>query len=480
MTDPLIPADHPSNMPLPLGGPPAVADLPGAPIDEVRRRPLIDAAGRSLLRTLLEHPHAPRYNHTCGDRLTAPGLAEVRALDAETFAGPAPSISGADPPWMPAFIAHCQNVVPIYRTGGQRSSRLNGVPTVDRSALVFTPWAFVPDDHPLHDLVVFTTTGTTDGRAAYVVSTPQTAAAYGVMLRAALRVHGVVLEGGPGRTAVAQVCWQRRTFTYAAISSYFDQAALLKINLNPDDWRDPDDRVAFLDSVEAQVITGDPVAFTRLAELPLAIEPVALVSTAMTLLDGLRDRLVDRFGCPVIDVYGMNEAGPIAAALSDGSGHVMLQPRLHVEILDGAGRRCPDGERGEITLTGGFNPALPLLRYRTGDFASREVRGGSVVLVGLSGRAPVAFASLDGRAVNTIDITVAMRRQSLARYTVHQRADRSLEIGLDGGRLAGGFAGETEVDVRVLLAELFGPVPVTVRALDGEPEAVTYSSDRNE
>ncbi len=477
MTDPLIPVDHPSSVPSPLGGPPAVTDLPGAPIDEARRRPLIDAAGRSLLRSLLEHEHAPRYNHTCGDRLTAAGLATVRALDAQTVAGASPVPFGTDPPWVAEFLARCRATVPVHRSGGRVPARLDEQPTVDRSALVAAPWAFVPDDHPLDDLVVFTTTGTTDGRAAYVVSTPETTAAYGVMLRAALRVHGRTIEGGPGRTAVAQVCWQRRTFTYAAISSYFDQAALLKLNLNADDWRDPADRVAFLDSIAPQVITGDPVAFARLAELPVAVRPVALVSTAMTLLDGLRDRLTERFGCPVIDVYGMNEAGPIAAALPDGSGHVVVQPRLHVEILDGAGRPCADGERGEITLTGGFNSALPLLRYRTGDHAAREVRGGSVVLVGLSGRAPVPLESVDGRAVNTIDVTVAMRRQSLARYAVHQRTDRSLEVGLDGGRLAGGFAGETEVDVRTLLGELFGGVPVTIRALDGEPEAVTYTSD---
>jgi len=34
----------------------------------------------------------------------------------------------------------------------------------------------------------------------------------------------------------------------------------------------------------------------------------------MTLLPGLRQRLERRFGCPVLDIYSMNEAGPVAVA----------------------------------------------------------------------------------------------------------------------------------------------------------------------
>ena len=51
-------------------------------LSEEQRRPLIDADGRRLLTALLEHEHAPRYNHTCGDRLTPAALREVRDLDA--------------------------------------------------------------------------------------------------------------------------------------------------------------------------------------------------------------------------------------------------------------------------------------------------------------------------------------------------------------------------------------------------------------
>ena len=449
---------------------------PDTALTEAQRRPLIDADGRRLLQSLLEHDHAPRYNHTCGDRLTAAGLAEVRDLDARTRA--ATGFRPNEPPaWVTPFVARVMGTVPAYRRLGPAPARLEDVPTTGRAELIADPYSFVPDDHPLDDLVVFTTTGTTDGRLAYIPSTPVATAAYAVMLRAALRLHGLTLDGGPGRAAVAQICWQRSTYTYASVSTFLDQAALVKLNLNPTEWRRPDDEVAFLDAIDPEVLTGDPVAFARLADLPVAIRPKALLSTAMALLPGLRDTLQERFGCPAIDVYGMNEAGPVAAALADGSGHALLQPELYVEILDADGRPCAPGERGEITLTGGFNSAFPLLRYRTGDHAALEARGSLPVLVGLEGRAPVPLQSADGRAVNTIDVTVALRRLPLARFTVHQRADRGLEVGLDPGGAAGAVLDPALVAaVESALTELFGAVPVAVAPLAGAPERVTYSS----
>jgi phenylacetate-CoA ligase len=357
-----------------------MTDRLGAPLTERERRPLIDSDGRRLLDRLLEHPRGPRYNHTCGDRLTQGGLSAVRALEMATLT--ASTVPGRLPPWLAPFAAHCARTVPVYRRSGPPSGRLADLPTVARHDLAREPWAFVPDDHPLDEMVVYTSTGTSDGRGVEVASTPAAASGYLVMLRAALGPYGLTLEGGPGRTAVALVCWQQRTYTYVSVSSYLDQAGIVKLNLKPADWADSSDVAAFLDDIRPEVFTGDPVAFSHLAELPLRHHPKALLSTAMALTRALRDRLQARFGCPVIDVYGMNEAGPVAAMAPDGSGHVVLQPQLHVEILDRAGQPCGPSERGEITLTGGFNSALPLLRYRTGDFARLQHRGGRQLLVG--------------------------------------------------------------------------------------------------
>lgn len=464
-----------SPLAVPVPGPDArfPEDFPGPVLTESERRPLLDARGRALLHELLEHPDAPRYNHTCGDRLTAAGLAAARAFDHEV-ATAVPWAPGRPPPWVAGFVERCVRSVPIYRRDGRVPARLDDLPTVGRDDLVREYWSFVPDDHPLDEMVVYTTTGTTDGRVAYIPSTPVAATGYVSMLRAALATRGLTLDGGSGRTAVALVCWQRSTYTYVSTSTLLDQAAVVKLNLNPDEWPSPDSVVRFLDHLDPEVLTGDPVAFARLAELPVSVRPTALLSSALALLPGLRDALEARFGCPVIDVYGMNEAGPIAAATPDGTAHVLLQPRLYVEILDPAGRPVAPGERGEITLTGGFNPALPLLRYRTGDHAAltADGAGGWPRLVGLEGRAPVPLARADGGAVNTIDVSVALRPFPLARYRLHQRRDRSVVLSVDPD--TPGAADEELLDA---LAPVFGAVPTEVDRRDLEGGGVTYTSD---
>jgi len=138
-------------------------------------------------------------------------------------------------------------------------------------------------------------------------------------------------------------------------------------------------------------------------KLPLKTRPRALISTAMMLSPGLRQQLESHFGCPVLDVYSMNEAGPVAV-LHDGI-HVLLQHRLYVEILDPDGNPCPPGVRGEVTLTSGLNFFLLLLRYRTNDYAALEWRDGGSVLVALQGRPPTIYRGANGQLINTLDVT---------------------------------------------------------------------------
>src|SRR6185436_6502389 len=130
-------------------------------------------------------------------------------------------------------------------------------------------------------------------------------------------------------------------------------------------------------------------------------------------------RLEETFECPVLDLYSMNEAGPIAVFDPSAGGHVLLQHRLFVEILDPDGRRLPAGQHGEITLTGGFNFCLPLLRYRTGDYAALDFSAAEPVLRDFVGRPPVRYRCADGSWLNNIEVTHAFRSLSLAQWSVH-------------------------------------------------------------
>jgi phenylacetate-CoA ligase len=414
-------------------------------LTETERYPWLTPEARSLLAWLHEAEHAPRYNHHCGDRLSAEGLARVRAFEQQLLTTPPGWPASAQPAWLAGFTEHCLATVPAYRPYGSPPADFADVPACTRADLSRAPWAFVPDDVPLDDLIVYNTSGTT-GHPLDILSHPETASKYLPLLRAALAMRGLTLSGGP-RVAMVLVCFQRRTYTYASVSAYLGGAGFAKVNLNLDDWRSPDDRARYLDACRPEVYTGDPLAFAELARLPLRHRPTALISTAMTLLPGLRAELEAHFGCPVIDLYAMNEAGPIAA--DTPTGYALLQPRLYVEVLNPAGRPCGPGERGEVTLTGGFNLFLPLLRYRTGDFARLAFVGGQPRLLELEGRPPVVFTGTAGQPINNIDVSGLLKRFALPQYQLHQSA---------GGALTLTLSAPADVDdLRAALLSLFGP-----------------------
>jgi phenylacetate-CoA ligase len=283
-----------------------------------------------------------------------------------------------------------------------------------------------------------------------LASHPVVAASYLAFHKRALRRFGIELRAGRGEVGVVLVGFQRKCFTYVSVTPTMNECGLAKINLHPADWRDPEDRVKYLDALAPELYTGDPIGFAELGQLPLQTKPRAMLSTSMTLLPAVKRRLEERFGGPVLDLYSMNEAGPVAVADAAAGGHVLLQPRLYVEILDREGQPVPAGARGEVTLTGGFNFCLPLLRYRTGDYASLQFTGREPVLVGLEGRPPVRFRTTGGEWLNNIEVTHLLERFAIPQFTLHQEADASLVLRWSGG------GAEMQL-IRQAVLELFGP-----------------------
>ncbi len=457
---------------------------------DTARFPLLTSHGRTMLQRLREHPHAPRYTAQSGHRLTAEYLQRVRDYEAELNVATIGWEPGAYPAWLDDFLTLCFDDVPFYRRYGDRPALFTDLPTTDRADLSREPWAFVPDSAPLADLIINATSGTT-GHPLVIPSHPVVGACYTPLIKAALRRYGIELTSGRGQVACILVGYQRKSFTYPSVTPHQDEAGHLKLNLHPADWRDPADRAAFLDDCNPEIYTGDPIAFAELAQLPLAHYPKALVSTAMMLTPALREQLQAHFGCPVLDMYGMNECGPIAVRLPPanggdqaGGGHVLLQHRLFVEILDPSGCPCPPGVRGEVTLTGGLNFFVPLLRYRTNDYASLEWRAGQPTLVGLQGRPPVIYrrginrtgvqlnAPADGETLNNLDITGILKQFALPQYTLHQNTDGSLHLKLL--RATANLAA-----VRAALLTLFGPdQALTLEEVnDFGDKVIQYTSD---
>jgi phenylacetate-CoA ligase len=449
----------------------ATLHLGTADTTDAARYPTLTEHGRRIMQFMREHPRAPIYRNESGNRLTQEDVAHVLDFEREVLSASVGWKPLGTPPWLDSFVDHCFEATPFYRHYGSRPRDFHDVPTVSRADLSRDIAQFVPDDVAIDRLINFQTSGTT-GHPLLIASLPSVAASYLAFHKRALRRVGIELTHGAGQVGVVLVGFQTTCFTYVSVTPTMDESGLAKINLHPADWRHPDDRAAYLDALAPEVFTGDPLSFAELAKLPLRCRPRAMLSTSMSLAPALRRRLEERFGCPVLDLYSLNEAGPVAVFDEDAGGHVLLQPRMYVEILDSAGRALPPGERGEVTLTGGFNSCLPLLRYRTGDFAALRFSGAELVLVDLEGRPPVRFRTMLGEWLNNIEITHGLQRFALSQFALHQSANGDLTLRLAGGR---GHADE----IRSALLALFGPAqPITIEPDAGfDGKVVQYTSD---
>lgn len=437
---------------------------------DAERYPTLSDAGRALLRRMSEHPAAPVYRNRSGNRLLAEELPGLANFERETLSAPVGWRPGAPPDWIAPLLADTYRRVPHFRARGAAPARLDDVPTISRADLAHDIAAFVPDDVPLDRLINFRTTGTT-GNPLLIASHPTVAARYLAFHKRALARFGVTLRAGAGEVGVVLLGDQRQCFTYVSVTPTMDEAGLAKINLHPGDWRAPADRARYLDALAPEVIAGDPISFATLLDLPVTLRPRALLSVAMMLTDGLRDRLERRFDCPVLDLYSMNEVGPIAVADRAAGGHVLLQPNLYVEIVDAAGRALPVGERGEVCVTGGFNFCLPLVRYRTGDTAALALTGGEPVLTGLSGRRPIRFRTGDGGWINNIDVSHALKPIATAQFGLHQSASGAVTLRLSPHAMADAPA------AAAALRSVIGDVAITVEPIAGDDKILQYTSD---
>ena len=454
-----------------LAGKPDVNLPDGAWESDLDYCPTLTPAGGRMLEKLRSHPAAPRYRNRSGNKLLAAEVAALRAYEQEVMEATIGWSAAAAPSWLADFLRTTYATVPYYRACGSPPARLADVAPVSRAELGHDIAAFVPDDADLSRMINFQTTGTT-GHPLLIASHPLVAGRYLAFHKRALRRFGVTLRHGAGQVGVMLLGHQRRCFTYVSVTPTMHESGLAKINLHPDDWRQPEDRARYLDAMAPELIAGDPISFAELLTLPMTHKPVALLSVSMMLLPGMRARLEQRFGCPVLDIYSLNEVGPVAVYDERAGGHVLLQHRLYVEILDADGRPVPDGVRGEITVTGGFNFCLPLVRYRTGDYASLAHGPDGPVLAGLAGRSPLRYRTVKGEWINNIDITHALKPLAIALFGVHQHGDGSVALRLAPGAMP--LAGQA----RTLLAPFFGAI--AVETLLAEDKIIQYTSDLRE
>jgi len=138
-----------------------------------------------------------------------------------------------------------------------------------------------------------------------------------------------------------------------------------------------------LQRARCNAIVGVPASLLLLAERAseAGVDPARLgIKKLVCIGDPIREpdfslnhagRLLEqRWQAWVYSTYGNTElASSLCECEAGRGGH--LHPRtLHIEAVDADGRAVPDGQAGELTATTFGVQAMPLIRYRTGDFAA--------------------------------------------------------------------------------------------------------------
>ena len=96
--------------------------------------------------------------------------------------------------------------------------------------------------------------------------------------------------------------------------------------------------------------------------------PKAMISSAQSLPDNVRELIETGFDTKVYDKYGAREFSGIAYQCGRSPGHHVVDETYIVELLVDD-RPAQPGEIGEVVITDLSNFSVPLIRYRIGDLA---------------------------------------------------------------------------------------------------------------
>lgn len=400
---------------------------------------MADAEATARLDRWRQHSSAPHWTHATGDRVTPQMAERVRQPL---------SVEG----WLEQHLSVARGL--LHYRGMTGLDRLEDFPTITRHHLVADIAAFVPLDGDLSRVLHGTSSGSTGAALVIPDDVEEVARSFHFLVGLA-RAAGITWEPDGERLALAHLVHQRQAFTYVSLISGFGGRVMIRANLHEDAWASASARRAFLTEADPQVLTGSPTSLAEVIADPVlreGLRPLAIFSGAMALSGPLRAELEAAFGCPVFDVYGLHETRPIAVRTDDGPFRVLAR-RVHVEVLDADGAPVPDGEVGEIVVTAGENPLLPLVRYRTGDFG-RLLRGadGGVVIADLEGREHTRFVAAGGRLVPCVDLTQQLQAHGALGWSVDQAVDGTVAV-----RIVGGDANAVS---RALTALLARPVVV--------------------
>ena len=174
----------------------------------------------------------------------------------------------------------------------------------------------------------------------------------------------------------------------------------------------------------------------RADDMAFSLTPAKVIFvTAEPLYDFQRERIRKTLGESVAAEYGARDAGLIGQECPEGTLHINAEGVL-VEIVDDDGAVVPDGESGEIVITNWDTPAMPFIRYRTGDVGAVDTTscpcGVSLpALKDVTGRMSDFLHGADGRRIHPLGAIYVLREMPmLKQFRIVQHSLSSLELQL--------------------------------------------------
>ena len=145
-------------------------------------------------------------------------------------------------------------------------------------------------------------------------------------------------------------------------------------------------RLGLIDAIAPTVICSTPTYALRLAEVAAARDgarPLAEGSVRLMVVAGepggsipsTRGRIEQAWGARVLDHHGLTEVGPVSFECLEAPGYLHVNESAFIcEVLDPvSGDDVGDGGTGEIVITNLGRTASPVIRYRTGDIAVKDL-----------------------------------------------------------------------------------------------------------
>ena len=336
--------------------------------------------------------------------------------------------------WTPFFVEkwkneRLQNIVelaaksvPYYRNKFRglewrkvrAESDLFLLPTLDKQSIRQNEHAFIVDNKKPKSLWIEKTSGTT-GTSLRIYWPMSMVAYWSAIMEVMVRYIAGVSQEIPRATMGGRPIVKGHTSNppYWRFNKRWNQLYLSSYHVSK---KTAAGYIAALRKYGILWITGYGSSIAALSESAAEanVEPYQLrtvIVSGDTLLQGMRLSIEKFFQCKCFDHYGQCEGVAMAMECIHGRMHVIPMFGI-IEILREDGSPCKSGETGEIVGTSLLNDAMPLLRYRTGDYAAwsteQDCQCGNQnpIITNLEGRIDDYLVTSDGRKVGRLSTAI--------------------------------------------------------------------------